>query len=179
MYNDRYMEENCSDDLGCDVVRIFDVNPLKEWPLQTNNIVLGGHTMMRMPFVIDDRNRPYLKDGESSITWFITHGNVRQQKNVLIYEVLPFLMKKESTGGEILWCPCLEDVEEADFIQDCLEVIDGYEKIEEFNVRYGMSFKMGLAKMWLPHGQEYDKNRLYLCRLNAAMDMVSYHYAQC
>jgi hypothetical protein len=43
VYDDRYMEENCSEDLGCDVVRIFDINPTKEWPLQTNNVVLGGH----------------------------------------------------------------------------------------------------------------------------------------
>ena len=88
-------------------------------------------------------------------------------------------MMKGSTGGEILWSPCPEDAEEADFRQDCLEVLDGYEKMEEFNVRYGMSFKIGLAKVWLPSGQEYEKTRVYLCRLNATMDMVRYYYAQC
>ena len=93
------MEENCSEDLGCDIVRIFDVNPMKKWP--TNSIVLGGYPLMRMPFVVEDRNRPYLEDGESPITWFITYGSVRQQKNVLVYEILPFLMMKETTGGEI------------------------------------------------------------------------------
>jgi hypothetical protein len=124
-------------------------------------------------------NRPYLKDGESPITWFITYRSVRQQKNVLVYEVLPFLMMKETTGGEILWCPWPEDVEEADFRQDCLEVIDGFEKLEEFNVRFGMSFRMGLAKMWLPRGQDFKRTRVYLCRLNAALDMVGYYYVQC
>jgi len=153
------MEENCSEDLECDVVRIFDVNPTKEWP--TNNIVLGGYPLMRMPFVVDDMNRPYLKDGESPITWFITYGSVRQQKNVLVYEVLPFLMMKETTGGEILWCPCPEDVEEADFRQDCLEVIDGFEKMEDFNARFGKSFRMGLAKMWLPRGKDFETTRVF------------------
>jgi hypothetical protein len=130
--------------------------------------------------VRDNRSRPQcLEDGKSPITWFLTSGSVRQQKHVLIYEVLPFLMVQESTGGEILWCPCPEDVEVDDFRQDCLEVIDGYEKMEEFNARYGRSFKMGLAKLWLPRGQDYNKMRVYICQMNAAMDMVSYYYAQC
>jgi hypothetical protein len=37
------MEENCSDDLGCSVVRVFDINPTKRWPIMTNNTVLGAH----------------------------------------------------------------------------------------------------------------------------------------
>ena len=177
MYNERYMEENRSEDIGCDVVRIFDVDPRKQWPLKTNNIVLGGYLMLRMPFVQDDRSRPQcLEDGESPITWFLTSGSVRQQKNVLAYEILPFLMEQEATGGEILWCPCPdEDVEEDDFRQDCLEVIDGFEKLEEFNARYDMSFRMGLAKLWLPRGQNYDRIRVYICRMSAAMDMVCYY----
>ncbi len=72
VYGDKYMEENCSDDLGCSVVRIFDVNPTKKWPLLTNNIILGGYPLMRMPFVADDRNRDYLTDEERPITWYIT-----------------------------------------------------------------------------------------------------------
>jgi len=174
------MEENRSEDIGCDVVRIYDVDPRKQWPLKTNNIVLGGYPLLRMPFVKDNRSRPQcLEDGESPITWFLSSGSVRQQKHVLIYKVLPFLMEQEATGGEILWCPCPEDVEEDDFRQDCLEVIDGFEKLEEFNARYDMSFRMGLAKLWLPRGQDYDKTRVYICRMNAAMDMVGYYYAQC
>ena len=84
-----------------------------------------------------------------------------------------------STGGEILWCPCPEDADEADFRQDCFEVLDAFEKLEEFNVRFGMSFRMGLAKMWLPRGQNCERTRVYLCSLNAALDMIGYHYTQC
>ena len=58
-------------------------------------------------------------------------------------------------------------------------MIDGFEKLEEFNVRYDMSFRMGLAKLWLPCGQNYDRNRVYICRMSAAMDMVGYYYTQC
>jgi len=173
------MEENRSDDLGIDIIRIFDVNPRKQWPLPTNNIVLGGYPMIRMPFVEDDIQRTYLKDGESPITWYVTYGNIRDQKNLLVYKILPFLMKMESTGGEILWCPCPEDAYEADFRQDCLEVIDAFEKMEELNVRYKKSFRMGLAKLWLPLGQSFKMTRVYLCRLNAALEMVGYYYVQC
>ena len=108
-----------------------------------------------------------------------SYGSVRDQKNVLVYEILPFLLEMGSTGGEILWCPCPEDADEADFRQDCFEVLDAFEKLEEFNVRFKMSFKMGLAKMWLPCRQNYERTRVYLCSQNAALDMLGYHYAQC
>ena len=42
-----------------------------------------------------------------------------------------------------------------------------------------MNFRMGLAKLWLPRGQNYDRIRAYICRMGAAIDMVGYHYAQC
>ena len=169
------MEDNRSEDLGSECVRIFDMNPMKTWPLPTSNIVLGGRPLTRMPFVIDDIQRPYMKDGETPIMWFVTFGSVRDQRDVLVYEILPFLMAMNSTGGEILWCPCPNDVKGADFRQDYLEVIDGFEKMEEFNVRYKTSFKMGLAKMWLPRGQDYKRTRGYLCQLNAALDMIDYY----
>ncbi len=89
------------------------------------------------------------------------------------------MMAMDSTGGEILWCPCLEDADKADFRQDCMEVIDAFEKLEEFNIRYKKSFKMGLAKMWLPRGPDFERTRVYHCRLNAALDMVGYYYTQC
>jgi len=72
------MEENRSDDIGCDVLWIFDVDPRQKWP-QTSKIVLGAGQFLRMPFVEDDKTRTlYLKDGESPITWFLTMGTVRQ-----------------------------------------------------------------------------------------------------
>ena len=80
MYAERRMEDNRSEDLESECVRIFDVNPMKMWPLPTSNIVLGGRPFVRMPFVIDDIQRPlYKKDGESLITWFISFGSVRDQ----------------------------------------------------------------------------------------------------
>ena len=57
MYTDKYMEENRSEDIGCNVLRIFDVDPRKKWP-QASNIVLGGGQLLRMPFVGDDKTKP-------------------------------------------------------------------------------------------------------------------------
>jgi len=173
------MEENRSTDIGCDVVRVFDMDPRKQWPQKVNNIVLGGYQMLKMPFVKDDKNRTeYLKDGDSPITWFLTEGSIRQQRFVLIYEILPFLMEQGATGSEILWCPFPVNTENEDFRQDCMEVIDGYEKLMEFNARYDTNFRMGLAKLWLPRGKLFDKTRAHICRMGAAVDIVGYHYSQ-
>ncbi len=180
MYNDRRMEDNRSEDLESECVRIFDVNPMKRWPLPTSNVVVGGRPFIRMPFVNDDIQRAlYKKDGESPVMWYISFGSVRDQKNVLLYEVLPFLMEMNAAGGEILWSPCPDEVEGVDFRQDCLEVIDAFERIEEWNARYKTNYWMGLAKMWLPRGDKFEEQRVYHCRLNACLDMVGYYYAQC
>ena len=73
------MEENWSDDIGCHVLRIFDIDPREKWP-QISNIVLGPGQFLRMPFVGDDKTRTlYLKDGESPITWFLTMRTIRQR----------------------------------------------------------------------------------------------------
>ena len=155
------------------MVRIFDMNPMKKWPLETSSIVLGGHQLLRIPFVEDDRTRPQcIVDGKSPITWFLSKGTVRDQKNVLVYEVLPFLVEQDEIGGKILWCPSSGNSYEADFQQDAQEVLDGFEKLEEFNNRYSMRITMGLAKMWLPRGKEWDVERIYICRLSSALDMI-------
>jgi len=180
VYGERYTEECCSEDIGAQVVRIFDVNPTKHWLLEVSNVVLGGHQLLRMPFVKDDRSRSQcIEDGKSPITWFLSKGTVRDQKNVLVYEVLPFLVEQDEIGGQILWCPSSGNAYEADFRQDAQEVLDGFEKLEEFNNRYSMRFSMGLAKMWLPRGEEWDVERVYICRLSAALDMIGYFYSNC
>jgi len=176
VYADRYMEENRSDDIGCDVLRIFDVDPRKKWPQTASNIVLGPGQFMRMPFVGDDKIRPHLKDGESPITWFLTMGSVRQQKSVLLYEIMPFLMEQGAYSTEILWCPFPYDTEDQDFRQDCMEVIDGFEKMMEYNARYDTKFRMGLVKIWMPMGQSFDQERVYIGRMGAAVDMIAYYY---
>jgi hypothetical protein len=57
--------------------------------------------------------------------------------------------------------------------------LDGFEKMEEFNARYDMRFRMGLAKLWLPRGENFDVERVYICRMGAALDMIGYFYSQC
>jgi len=62
---------------------------------------------------------------------------VREQRDVLLYEILPFLSEMNAEGEDILWCPSTDKVECADYRQDALEVLDVYEKIEEFNICCG------------------------------------------
>ena len=81
--------------------------------------------------------------------------------------------------GEILWIPCPMNFEEADYKQDSLEILDGLEKVAEFNARYGTHFKMGFGKMWWPIGEGFVKERVYLSNLGACLDVIGYHYAQC
>jgi len=103
-------------------------------------------------------------------------GTVRQQKLVLLYEVLPFLMEQEAYDTQILWCPFPYVTDGQDFRQDTMEVLDGFEKLMEFNARYETNFRMGLVKLWLPQGNAFGKDRAYICRMGAAVDMIGYHY---
>jgi len=80
------------------------MNPMKKWPLETSSVMLRGHQLLRMPFVEDDRTRPQcIGDGKSPITWFLSKGTGRDQRNVLVCEVLPFMVEQDEVGGMILW----------------------------------------------------------------------------
>ena len=81
--------------------------------------------------------------------------------------------------GEILWIPCPIDYDEADYKRYSLELIVGVEKMAEFNARYGTHFRMGFANMRLPMGEDYVKEKVYLSNLNACIDVIGFHYAQC
>ena len=85
----------------------------------------------------------------------------------------------KADNGEILWIPCPISYDKADYKRDSLELLDGVEKVSEFNARYGTHFRMGFAKMWLPMGGIYVKERVYLSNLNACIDVIGFHYAQC
>jgi len=85
-------------------------------------------------------------------------------------------MEQEAYDTEILWCPFPYVTEGQDFRQDTMEVIDGFEKMMEFNARYETNFRMGLVKLWLPQGEAFDKDRAHICRMGAAVDMIGYHY---
>jgi len=179
VYKERMVEECRSGDIA-ECIRVFDRNPNKEWPLNVKNVVLAGRPFLRMPFVVDDIERgQHMKDGASPVTWYLCFGSVREQRDVLLYEILPFLKEMNAEGGDILWCPSTEKVEGADYRQDALEVLDAYEKLEEFNVFHKTEFKLGLAKIWLPRGKEFERERVYCCRLGAALDVIGFHYIQC
>ncbi len=179
VYPERMIEECRSGDIA-ECIRVFDRSPNKEWPLKVKNVVLAGRPFLRMPFVVDDIEREtYKKDGESPATWYLCFGSVRDQRDVLLYEVLPFLVEMDAEGGDILWCPSTDKVECADYRQDALEVLDACEKLEEFNITHGTKFRLGLAKVWLPMGKEFERERVYCCRLGAALDVIGFHYVQC
>jgi hypothetical protein len=179
VYPERMVEECRSGDIA-ECIRVFDRSPNKEWPLKVKNVVLAGRPFLRMPFVVDDIEREtYKKDGESPATWYLCFGNVRDQRDVLLYEILPFMVEMKAEGGDILWCPSTDKVENADYRQDALEILDACEKLEEFNVSHETKFRLGLAKVWLPKGKEFERERVYCCRLGAALDVIGFHYVQC
>ena len=85
-----------------------------------------------MPFVGDDKTRTtYLKNWESNITWFLTMESVRKQEKMLLYEVMPLLMEQKAYNTETLWYLFPYDTKGQDFRQDCMEVINGFEKLME------------------------------------------------
>jgi len=144
-------------------------------------LVVGGYPLERMPYVAEERKRPgYITDEMLQVTWYVVNGSVHEQKNTIIYEMLPHVrMVMKKTYGDILWIPCPMNYKEADYKRDSWEILDCLEKVSEYNERYGTEFKLGFGKMWLPIGEEYVKERVYLANLSACLDVISYHYAQC
>jgi len=89
-----------------------------------------------MPFVEMERKRDFLTDDVMQVTWYMVYGSVHEQKNVLIYKMIPHIMNGMNLNyGEILWIPCPTNFDEADYKRDSLEILDGIEKLSEFNVK--------------------------------------------
>ncbi len=55
---EKYTEANCSTDIECEIVRIFDLNPTYRWPPRQVYLVVGGYPIERMPYVEQERKRP-------------------------------------------------------------------------------------------------------------------------
>jgi len=177
---DKYTEANLSKDL-CEIVRIFDLSPVRYWPPKQVYLVVGGYPLERMPYVAEERKRPgYITDEMLQVTWYVVYGSVHEQKNTIVYEMLPHVREAmKETYGEILWIPCPMNYEEADYKRDSWEILDCLEKVSEYNERYGTDFRLGFGKMWLPIGEDFVKERVYLTNLGACLDVIGYHYAQC
>ncbi len=126
---------------------------------QAREYTVGGYPIDRMPYVEEEKKRPrFLRDEIMQITWYVVYGSIHEQKNVIIYEMLPHVMSvMKEDYGEILWIPCPMDYEEADYKRDYKEVLDCVEKVAEYNARYGTRFRMGFGKMWMPMGVEFEK----------------------
>ena len=175
---EKFTEANCSTDIECEVVRIFDLDPTKRWPPRQIYLTVGGYPIDRMPYVEEEKKRPrFLRDEIMQLTWYVVYGSIHEQKNVIIYEMLPHVMNvMKEDYGEILWIPCPMDYEEADYKRDYKEVLDCVDKVAEYNARYGTHFKMGFGKMWMPMGDDYEKERVYLANLNACLDVIGFYY---
>ena len=146
---DKYTEANLSKDLECEIVRIFDLSPVRQWPPKQVYLVVGGYPLERMPYVTEERKRPgYITDEMLQATWYVVNGSVHEQKNTIVYEMLPHVRKvMKETYGEILWIQCPMNYKEADYKRDSWEILEGLEKVSEYNERYGTSFKLGFGKM--------------------------------
>ncbi len=91
---DKYTKANCSKDLECEIVRIFDLDPTFRWLPRQIYLVVGGYPIERMPYVEMERKRPkFLADKTMQVTWYVVYGSVHEQKNTIIYEMLPHVMR--------------------------------------------------------------------------------------
>jgi len=178
---EKYTEANCSTDIECEIVRIFNLDRTMRWPPKQIYLTVGGYPIERMPYVEEERKRPrFLRDEIMQITWYVVYGSIHEQKNTIIYEMLPHVMDvMKEDYGEILWIPCPMEYEEADYKRDSREVLDCIEKVAVYNARYRTHLRLGLGKMWLPMGVEFEKERVYLTNLNACMDVLSFYYQEC
>ena len=108
-YTGQMMEEYRSGDNGRDCVIVFDRDPANEWPLKVKIVVLTGRPVVVM--TLKDEDIKLQTDIGKDKSWYICFGGVRERKDVTFYEMLPFLVEMDSERGEVLWCPCPEDME--------------------------------------------------------------------
>ena len=83
-------EVNIAKDIDFELHRVFDTNPVDNWPPTDPYFIIGGEYIGRIPYVWDEKKRPgFLKDKDISAVWYIAKGTIRDQKNTILYELIP------------------------------------------------------------------------------------------
>ena len=105
------MKEYRSGDNGRDCVIIFDKDPANAWPLKVKIVVQTRCHVVRMTVKNEDISLQNNIGKDKSTSWYICFGGTRERKDITFYDVVPFLVEKDSEKGAVLWSPCPEDME--------------------------------------------------------------------
>ena len=161
---------------------MFDVNPTSTRAKVTEYVVLGGRDIKLMAQAAPDlRNRnKYYSDLDVPITWYCVGGSVADQRNFLIYEVIPDLhVNQGAKNTQIIWIRSHDSKVNTSFRTDILEVLDGVTKIKEFNLYHKTKFTIGLGKSWFAWGDQHNEAKVRVEQLNLALDAAAFYMIKC
>ena len=150
----KFMENYVGNDIKFTLTRTFDKDPRKpggKLELGTMKyIVIGGPDMRDMAVEEADRkNSRWYTDSQVPIVWYSCGGGLVNQREVLIYIVLPdLIMERQVNEAQIIWVPSHETRADINYMADIMEILDGVVKVKEFNIYSDTEFKLGFARNW-------------------------------
>ena len=126
-------------------------------------IVIGGKDVEYIAKAEPDRRNKnkYYVDHEVPIIWYACGGSIADQRDILIYKVIPdLLLIQDQTVAQILWIPSHEARINTAYECDIMQILDSIMKVTEFNLVHKTTYKVGLAKSWFTWGAQCDEENL-------------------
>ena len=181
----KYTESYVGKDMMFVATRTFDIDPrLSNGSFQTgttSKIVIGNSEVRNMAKEEPEIKNPrFYTDAQVPVLWYAINGSLIDQRDFLIYEILPdLLINRQQNDAQIIWIPSHENPLRTNFRADIIEILDGVVKLKEFNIHNDTKFKIGLARSWFGFGKEYDRQNVKIEQLNLAMEISAYQLIKC
>jgi len=166
------------------VTRTFDLDPRKaDGTFNTNQskfVVLGGMEVRNIAKADPEKNLGFYTDEQVPILWYACSGSVADQRDILVYEILPdLLVNREQQEAQIVWIPSHTNKAHTNYKTDIAEVLDGVVKLREFNLYHDTRYKVGLGRSWFGWGKECEEINVKVEQFNLSLDIVAFHLIKC
>jgi len=181
----KYTESYVGKDMMFVATRTFDIDPrLPNGSFQTgttNKIVIGNSDVRHMAKEEPEIKNPRIyTDAQVPVLWYSINGSLVEQRDFLIYEILPdLLINRQQNNVQIIWIPSHENPHRTNFRADIIEILDGVVKLKGFNIHNNTKFKIGLARSWFGFRKESDRPNVKIEQLNLAIEISAYQLIKC
>lgn len=126
------------------------------------------------------RKQTFKMYDKNPILWIVVEGTIKDQKDMLIYEVLPeFIVSRKLTEAQFLWIPGHHDNSLTSFREDVFEILDGVNKIRKINVYHNTMFRLGLTTLRFGLGEKNCEANVKIERLNIAIKVAVHYLVRC
>jgi len=158
-------------------LRLWDLFP---YPKKDSiNIVVSDMVAISLATAEPEINANFKTDAQCPIVWHFTQTSIANQGKWLVQIIKEWSEFDKPENIRIIWIPIHRTGSITNYATDIFEVADTMIKVKDVGKKYGISVRTALAKSWMPMGLKNQVKALKICRLNLALEVLSFNWIRC